>query len=38
MHGGHPSQEGTSSQKGAPAWFLEYFEKMNATMERLEER
>ena len=33
----HPSQQGPSSQKWPPAWFLEYFEKLNATMERTEQ-
>ena len=32
MHGGHPSQEGLS------AWFLEYFGKLNATVEQIEKR
>ena len=38
MHGGQPSQEGTSSQGRPPTWFLEYFRKLNATMEKIEQR
>ena len=37
MHRGHPSQEGTSSQGGHPAWFLEYFKRLNESMERMEQ-
>ena len=33
----HPSQEGPSSQKGPPTWFLEYFGKLNTTMEWIEQ-
>ena len=38
MHEGHPSQEGTSSQGGPHTWFLEYFGKLNETMEKIEQR
>ena len=34
---GHPSQEGPSSQEGPPAWFIEYFGKLNGTMKRIEQ-
>ena len=33
---GHLMQEGPSSQEGPPAWFLEYFEKLYATMQQIE--
>ncbi|GFZ08923.1 hypothetical protein Acr_20g0007310 [Actinidia rufa] len=33
MHEGHSVHEGPSLQEGPPGWFLEYFEKLNATME-----
>ena len=35
MQEGHPSQERSSLQEGPLAWFLEYFGKLNATMERM---
>ena len=38
MHGGQPSHEGTSSQGGPSAWFLEYFGKLNESMMRIEQR
>lgn len=38
MHEGHPLHEGPSSQKGPPTWFLKYFEKLHATIERMEPR
>ena len=38
MHGSHPSQERTSSQGRPPAWFLEYFGKLNESMVRIEQR
>ena len=37
MQEGHPLQEGPSSQEGSLAWFLEYFGKLNATMERMDQ-
>ena len=33
----YPSQESPSSQGRPLAWFLEYFGKINATMERIEQ-
>ncbi|GFS40358.1 hypothetical protein Acr_00g0068090 [Actinidia rufa] len=38
MHGRHPSQEGTSSQGGPPAWFLDYFGKLNESLVRIVQR
>ena len=38
MQGDHPMQEGPSSQEEPLAWFLEYFGKLHATMERMEQR
>ena len=35
---GHLSQEGHPSQEGLSAWFLEYFGKLNATVEQIEKR
>ena len=37
MHGKVSMHEGTSSQEGPTAWFLEYFGKLNALMERMEQ-
>ena len=37
MHEGYPSQEGTSSQGGPSAWFLNYFGKLNEIMERMQQ-
>ena len=34
---GHSMQERHPSQERPLAWFLEYFEKLNATMERIEQ-
>ncbi|GFY93076.1 hypothetical protein Acr_08g0014720 [Actinidia rufa] len=38
MCGAYPSQEGTSSQGGPPAWFLEYFGKLNESMGEIKHR
>ncbi|GFZ02552.1 hypothetical protein Acr_15g0011600 [Actinidia rufa] len=36
-HGAFPTQEGTSTQGGLPAWFLEYFGELNS-LGRIEQR